>query len=75
MPKVDAGFMFADREIDYEDRARSWEVYPELGGMEGAVRYVDAIPARFWSGISDVQLLVSADSRKFGPRNVQEYVR
>lgn len=75
MPKVDAGFMFADREIDYVDHAKSWEVYPELGGMEGAVRYVDAIPARFWSGISDVQLLVSANSRNFGPRNVQEYVR
>ena len=75
MPKVNAGFMFTDIEIDYEDRARSWEVYPELGGMEGAVRYVDAIPARFWSGISDVQLVVSADSRNYGPRNVQEYVR
>ncbi len=74
MPKLDARFMFTDNEIDYEDHAKSWEVYPELGGLEGSVQYVDAIPARFWSNISDVQLVVADNSRRFGPRNRQEHV-
>ena len=67
--------MFADREIDSPDHSRAWVVYPELGGMEGAVRYAGCFPGELWSGISDVQLLVSEDGRRWGMSNFREYVR
>lgn len=75
MPRLGVKFIFTDREIDYPDRSRAWEAYPELGGMEGSVRYLGAFPENLWSGISDVQLLVTGDGQHCGVPNRVEYVR
>lgn len=38
-------------------------------------QYAGYIPGKLWSGISDVQLLVSEDGRRWGMSNFREYVR
>lgn len=59
MPKLNAKFLFSDYEIDYKDYAKSSSVYPELAGLHDVpLRCVDYVPGRFWSNISDVDLLV-----------------